>query len=134
MGNVFLVTGTVLVFVASLVHLLFFFMESVYWGRPEVWRRFGVQSQEQAELIRPMAFNQGFYNVFLAIGGGIGLLLIGTADWMQGGLVLCLFATASMLAAALVLVASSRKFLLAAIVQGLPPLLAIVFLVLALNG
>jgi putative membrane protein len=132
MASASLITASVLVFIASLVHLLFFFMESVFWRRPAVWRRFGVTTQEHAELLRPMAFNQGFYNVFLAVGGGIGLVLIGTGDWAQGGLVLCLFVMASMLAAAIVLIVSSPKFLRAAVLQGLPPLLAIVFLVIAI--
>lgn len=127
-----LITASVFVFIACLVHVLFFFMESVMWRRPSVWRRFGVRSQDDAELMRPMAFNQGFYNVFLAIGGGLGLVLIGTGDWMQGGIVLSLFAMGSMLAAAIVLVVSSPRFARAAILQGLPPLVAIVFLVLSI--
>ena len=41
--------------------------------------------QDQAELTRPLAFNQGFYNLFLAVGTFVGVVcvLTGTRD---GGL------------------------------------------------
>ena len=65
-----------LAFVAALIHVLFFYYESVTFGRPETWRRFGLQSQEQADVVRPMAYNQGFYNLFLALGIVVGLVLV----------------------------------------------------------
>lgn len=128
MNSALLIIGSVFVFIAAAIHLLIFFMESVFWSRPDVWKRFGLKSQEEADIVKPMAFNQGFYNVFLAIGAGIGLILLGSTAWAQGGLVLSLFATASMLLAAVVLVASSPKLIRAALIQGAAPLLAIVFL------
>ena len=61
------VFAQVLVALAAALHVLFFAMESVLFMRPAVHRRFGV-SREHAEVVRPMAFNQGFYNLFLAVG------------------------------------------------------------------
>jgi uncharacterized membrane protein len=58
--------------VAALVHVWFFALESVLIERPTVFRRFGLRSPEDAAIVRPMAFNQGFYNLFLAIGIVVG--------------------------------------------------------------
>ncbi len=46
---------------AALVHVWFFALESVLFERPTVFRRFGLRSAEEAAVVRPMAFNQGFY-------------------------------------------------------------------------
>ena len=126
--SAFVIIGSIFVFIAAVIHLLIFFMESVLWSRPAIWKRFGLRSQEEADIVKPMAFNQGFYNVFLAIGAGIGLILLASAEWAQGGLVLSLFATGSMLLAAVVLILSSPKLARAALIQGLAPLAAIVLL------
>src|SRR6266566_4483126 len=53
--------------VAGAVHVLIFAMESLWWTTPQVRARFR-QSPEQAEATRLFAFNQGFYNLFLALG------------------------------------------------------------------
>ena len=44
--------------------------------------RFGIRSAEDAAIVRPMAFNQGFYNLFLAIGivAGLGLVASGQVE------------------------------------------------------
>lgn len=131
MTSALLIAGSVFVLLGVAVHLMIFVLESVLWSRPAVWRAFGLRSQEQAEIIKPMAFNQGFYNLFLAIGAGAGLLMLGSAPWAQGGIVLTIFSAGSMLAAALVLIISSPKLARAAIVQGAAPAAGIVLLVLA---
>jgi putative membrane protein len=130
--DAFVIVGSVFVFVAAVIHLLIFFLESVLWSRPTTWKRFGVASQADAETLKPMAFNQGFYNVFLALGAGTGLVLLGSGSWAQAGVALALFSCLSMVLAAVVLVASSPKLLRAALIQGVAPLLAIVFLAAAL--
>ena len=132
MNSALLIAGSIFVFIAAVIHLLIFFMESVLWSRPATWKRFGLKSQEEADIVKPMAFNQGFYNVFLAVGAGIGLILLASAQWAQGGLVLSLFATGSMFLAALVLILSSPKLARAALIQGLAPLLAIILLSIGL--
>jgi putative membrane protein len=112
-----------------------FVLESVQWRRPRVWRRFGVASQEAADTIRPMAYNQGFYNLFLAIGTAIGLVLfaIGGADTVAdvAGRTLAMFCLGAMVAASLVLLNSGARYLSAALLQGTAPLLGFIFFLLA---
>ena len=134
MNGTFLVLGAIFTGIAALIHLAIFVLESVLWSRPAVWKRFGVRSQEDADVMRPMAYNQGFYNVFLALGAGIGIIMIGSEGVQEAGIALAIFALLSMLLASIVLVASNPRLLRAAMVQGLAPLLGIVFLVLALLG
>jgi putative membrane protein len=110
--------------VAALVHVWFFALESVLFTRPTVWRRFGVRSAEDAAVIRPMAFNQGFYNLFLAVGVVLGLLLVAAGNPIAGRAVV-VFACASMVAAGAVLVATDRRFAGAAAIQAVPPLIAL---------
>ena len=129
--TVFVILGSLFVFVAAVIHVLIFFMESITWSKPATWKRFGLTSQADADTVKPMAFNQGFYNLFLAIGVGIGLIMIGSN--VAGGVPIALFAAGSMVAAALVLLLSNRKLARAAIIQGAAPLLGIIFLVLALT-
>lgn len=130
MNTVFVILGSAFVFIAALIHVLIFFLESVLWSKPSTWKRFGLKTQAEADTVKPMAFNQGFYNLFLAIGVGIGLIMIGGN--IAGGVPIALFAAGSMVAASLVLLISSPKLARAAIIQGAAPLLGIIFLVLAL--
>lgn len=126
------VVGSVFVFIAAVIHLGFFALESVLWSRPSTWRQFGVRDQGDADVLRPMAYNQGFYNVFLALGAGIGLVLLGTGFSTEGGIAIAMFALASMVLAAVVLITSNPKMLRGALIQGAAPLLGLVFLVLSL--
>jgi putative membrane protein len=128
MNLVLLVIGIVFAALAALLHVYIFIMESVLWTRPSIWKRFGLKSQADAETIRPMALNQGFYNLFLAIGVFIGFFLLPHPGLHPAGVLLILFCCASMLAAALVLVISNRRMLRAAATQGLFPLLAVISL------
>ncbi len=110
---------------AALIHAWFFALESVLFERPNVFRRFGLRSAEDAALVRPMAFNQGYYNLFLAAGIVIGLVLT-FAGQQPAGRAIVLFACACMVGAGVVLGATSRRFLSAAAIQAGPPLLALV--------
>lgn len=130
--DIFVIIGSAFVFLAAVIHLVIFFMESILWSKPSVWKRFGLKTQQEADIVKPMAFNQGFYNVFLAIGAGIGLVMLGSASWAQGGIAIAIFACASMVLAALVLITSSPKLARAAALQGVAPLVGIVFLLLSL--
>ena len=51
--------------IAALMHVVFFAFESLLFRQPSVWRLF-TTSQEAADHMEPMAYNQGFYNLFLA--------------------------------------------------------------------
>lgn len=119
------VIAQVFALIAAALHVLFFYFESVTFTRPDVWRRFGVASQDQAEIVRPMAFNQGFYNLFLAVGIVVGLGLV-AAGHVAAGRAIVLFACACMVLAGVVLIATSRAMLRAALIQLVAPLLAIV--------
>ena len=132
MTTVFWVLGAVFAGLAALIHVYIFALESLLWSRPSTQRTFGVRDAHDAEVLRPMAYNQGFYNLFLALGAAIGLVLIATGSRADAGVAVALFALGSMLLAALVLVTSNRRMLRAALVQGVAPALGILFLVLGL--
>ena len=118
------VVASVFVGLAALLHVYIFWMESIAWTRPEIWRRFGVTDQAQADTTRPMAYNQGFYNLFLAVGAALGIVL-----WWSGtheaGKTLMLFCAGSMVLAATVLVTTGKGYLRAALAQGAVPLLGV---------
>jgi len=120
----------ILVALAALAHVLFFVMESVVFSRPDVYRRFGLRTAEDAALVRPMAYNQGFYNLFLAVGAITGLVLY-SAGQETAGTTAAVFACACMVGAGLVLFSTDRRFLPAAAVQMLAPLVAIVLIAAA---
>jgi len=105
---------------AGLIHVLFFCMESLWWTKPAVYRRFR-STEAQALMTRSLAFNQGFYNLFLAAGAQGGLGLIGGGH-PGAGMVLAAWSCACMLGAAVVLVASAPEMLRGALIQGVPPL------------
>jgi putative membrane protein len=81
--------------------------------------------------MRPMALNQGFYNLFLAIVTAVGIVFTATGSTVVGA-ALVLAGIGSMVAAALVLVISDPTKRDAALKQGLVPLLAIIALVVGL--
>jgi putative membrane protein len=110
--------------VAGLAHLLFFCEESLFFMRPGVHQRTFGLSLEQARTVRLFAFNQGFYNLFLAGGAFAGLAALALGREAEGRVLLA-FACGSMMAAAVVLVASKRAFWAGALVQGVPPALAL---------
>ncbi|MDO8475786.1 MAG: DUF1304 family protein [Candidatus Rokubacteria bacterium] len=106
--------------VAGILLVLFFCMESLWWTKPVVYRRFR-STETQAQTTKSLAFNQGFYNLYLAAGALGGLALIATGH-RQAGMILVAWNCASMLAAAVVLAASPPQMLRGALIQGLPPL------------
>ena len=106
---------------AGVIHVLIFCMESLWWTTPTVRARFR-QLPEQAQATKLFAFNQGFYNLFLAIGvfAGIALLLAGHR---VSGFTLVTWSCLSMLGAAIVLAASAPQLRRGALIQGAAPLL-----------
>ena len=113
--------------VAGGIHVLIFCMESLWWTTPGVRARFR-QAPEQAQATRLFAFNQGFYNLFLALGlfAGFALALSGHPF---AGLALATWSCLSMLGAAIVLAVSAPQMWRGALIQGAAPLL---FLLLGL--
>ena len=78
-----------------------------------------------------MAFNQGFYNLFLALGAGIGLALLGVNSTIAHTLIFA--SSLSMVGAGAVLFFSVKSSRRAAMIQAGPPLLGILFLLLGLS-
>ncbi|WP_327638692.1 DUF1304 domain-containing protein [Kribbella sp. NBC_00482] len=114
------VIAQIFVVVAGVFHVVVFAMESLLFRKPSTYRRFLVKDTE-VETARPWAFNQGFYNLFLAVGALGGLVWGG-----DKGHAIALFACACMAGAGIVLIASDRRMLRAAATQAVPPILALV--------
>jgi putative membrane protein len=114
---------------AALLHVYIWVLESFRWTEPATRKTFGV-SEADAPLLAPMAYNQGFYNLFLAIITVVGLALLGSQE--DVGRALALAGTGSMLGAALVLLTHDRAMARAAITQGTLPALAVLFLLLSM--
>ena len=129
------VAAAVCALAAALIHVYIFVLESILWLRPRTRATFGVESEQVAATTRELAYNQGFYNLFLAAGTVIGLVASRSPDAAAraAGIGVLLLATGSMVAAAIVLVTRNPAMARAAAVQGLAPLAAIALLV-ALGG
>jgi putative membrane protein len=125
-----IVAALVFAALAALLHVYIFVMESLTWTTPRTRKVFGTSAQE-AETTKMLAFNQGFYNLFLAIVTGVGVAAI-TMGHKQIGAALVFAGVGSMLAAAVVLLASSPDKARAAVTQGTFPLIAVALLVIAL--
>jgi putative membrane protein len=125
----------VLAGIAAALHVFFWSMESVTWKQPATWKRFGVESQADADTTASLAYNQGFYNLFLAVGAGIGIVLVAAYDGYceTVGWTLVISSCATMLAASLVLVSTGIAYARAAAIQGGPPALAIIVAVISLS-
>ena len=117
---------------AALLHVYIFVMESLSWTSPRTRAAFGT-STEEAETTKLLAFNQGFYNLFLAIVSGIGIAAVAMGHNAVGA-ALIFAGVGSMAAAATVLAVSAPDKARAAVTQGVFPVIAIVLLVLAANS
>jgi putative membrane protein len=124
-----LTAGLVFAALAALLHVYIFVMESLTWTSPRTRATFGTTAEE-AETTKLLAFNQGFYNLFLAIVSAIGIIAICLGHRAVGA-ALIFAGVGSMLAAAAVLLASSPDKARAAITQGAFPLVAVVLLAVA---
>jgi putative membrane protein len=125
------VAGYIFAGLAAAVHVYIFVLESILWTAPKTRATFGVKSEEEAIVTQPLAFNQGFYNLFLAILSVIGIVIAATGS-ASVGIALVLAGTGSMVAAGLVLILSSPDKARAAVVQMLFPAIAVVLLVIHL--
>ncbi len=133
----------ILAVLAALIHVFFFYLESIAWTKPSTWKTFGLGSQEEAEITKGLALNQGYYNLFLAIGVIVGvvlhtvgenttLALIDNAHSFYWGEAAIVFGLACMVGAALVLLISSKgKMARGAAIQGLLPLAALAIIAVA---
>ncbi|MFE3457956.1 DUF1304 domain-containing protein [Nocardiopsis aegyptia] len=127
-----LIIGLVFALVGALVHVYIFVLESVLWTTPRARSVFGT-SEASALATRELAFNQGFYNLFLAVAVVLGTVLVGTG-FTAAGAALVYAGAGSMVLAGTVLAVSSPAKLRAALIQLAPPLVGVVLLTLALVG
>ncbi|MBX0301209.1 DUF1304 domain-containing protein [Cryobacterium sp. 1639] len=124
------VIASVFIALAALLHVYIFLMESAWWTRPAIWRRFGLADQAEAETTKALAYNQGFYNLFLAVGGILGLALY-FGGLEQAGAALALFSTGSMVLAAVVLTTTGPGRVKSALTQGTLPLIGFILFLFA---
>lgn len=124
------IAGLVFAALAAALHVYIFVMESLTWTSSRTRATFGT-SAEEAQATKELAFNQGFYNLFLAMVSVVGIVAVGLGHNAVGA-ALVFAGVGSMLAAAVVLLTSSPDKARAAITQGVFPLIAVVLLVVAL--
>jgi putative membrane protein len=120
-----LIVACVFAGLAALVHVYIFVLESLRWEDPSTRRTFGT-TEDTAAITRSLAYNQGFYNLFLAVGTAVGIALVPSGQ--DPALALLLLSLGSMVAAATVLITSDRSKARAALVQALFPGLALLSL------
>lgn len=124
--------GLIVAALAAALHVYIFVMESFTWTSPRTRATFGTTAEE-AETTKLLAFNQGFYNLFLAVATVLGIVVIAMGHTAIGA-TLVFTGVGSMAAAAAVLFASARDKGRAALTQGALPLIAIVLLAVGLTG
>ncbi|MTG87582.1 DUF1304 family protein [Cellulosimicrobium sp. BIT-GX5] len=127
-----IVVGLVLAGVAAAIHGYVFVMESLTWTSPRTRATFGT-SPDEAAATKELAFNQGFYNLFLAVLVVLGIVLY-AADRQDVGLTLVVAGAGSMAAAGVVLLVSSPSKARAALVQLVPPALGVLAVVVGLTA
>src|SRR5246127_2953765 len=101
---------------AALLHVYIFTMESLTWTSKRPRAAFGTTAEE-AETTKLLAFNQGFYNLFLAIVTGVGIAAVALGHNGVG---------------AALIFAGVGSMARAALTQGLFPAIAVVLLVIGL--
>ncbi|ROZ62056.1 DUF1304 domain-containing protein [Kocuria soli] len=121
------VIGLILTGLAALIHVYIFYLESLAWTGPAARRTFGLPSAEFAESTKSLAFNQGFYNLFLAVAVFLGLVVMALGSTAVGA-TLIFTGAGSMVAAGLVLLMSDRTKTSAALKQLTLPLLGVIAL------
>ncbi len=110
--------------VAVLFHVMAFVMESFLFHRRDV-QVFMLGHPEPSPAVRLWAFNQGFYNLFLAAGPVAGLIAY-HGGHVQTGRALVIYGCAFMAACGVVLFASDRRLWRGMLGQSGPPLIALI--------
>jgi putative membrane protein len=118
--------GLVFAALAAVLHVYVWVLESFQWTAPRTRATFGTTAEE-AETTKLLAFNQGFYNLFLAVVTTVGIAFT-VVGGSGAGAALLFAGVGSMLAAAVVLLASAPDKARSAVVQGALPLVAVVLL------
>lgn len=113
------VVGLIFAALAALIHVYIFVLESIAWTGDTARRTFGIDS-DVAEVTKPLAFNQGFYNLLLSLEIAIGIIAF-AAGATAVGATLVFVGTGSMIVAGFVLLLSDRSKASAALKQLVPP-------------
>lgn len=127
-----LIAALVFAGLAALVHVYIFVLESLRWTAPSTRKSFGT-SVAQAEATKEMAFNQGFYNLFLALVTMVGLGAV-AGGHEDVGFALLFAGCGSMVLAGLVLLVFSPNKAKAALIQLSMPLVAIVLALIVVTS
>jgi putative membrane protein len=102
---------------AGVIHIGVFAMESLFFTRPGVQRTF-LGKEPLTPAVKLFAFNQGFYNLFLAL-GALGGVIAGNAS-------ITLFSCACIAGAGVVLLASQPRLWRGGLGQIVPAGIALV--------
>lgn len=116
------IAASIFALLAALLHIYIFYLEAFAWDKPSARKVFGPLSKEELDATRFMAYNQGVYNLMLAIVTIAGLLLSSTALILAGVL--------SMIGAAAALAFKSSAHRGAAAKQSFLAILATIFIIL----
>jgi len=119
-----LTVALVLAGLAALLHVYIFWLEALAFDT--AGRKAFAVSADDAAVMKPWAYNQGFYNLILAIGTAVGIAMAGSNR--DAGVALVVLGTGSMVAAAIVLLTSDPSKARGAVVQGTFPALALISL------
>ena len=114
--------GIIFALGAAALHVVIFYLESFAWTSDGALKAFNM-TKEEAESTEKIAFNQGFYNLFLAIEVFVGVFLMANRNPL--GKALVTFAVCSMEFAAILLFVTSPDKRSAAIKQAIFPLMAL---------
>ena len=125
-----IIAASIAAIAAGALHVFIFVLESILWDSDFTRTTFSIADPEESRATRSMAFNQGFYNLFLALMAIAGAILALTGG-TDTGVALIVAGTASMSAAAVVLLASDPTKRTAALTQLSLPLLTLVLLFVA---
>lgn len=121
-----LIASLVFIGIAALIHGYIFILESFLWMRPATMKKFSLTSPEAAQT-KLLAFNQGFYNLFIGVMAALGVVLIAANEPVIGH-TLILAGAGSMVLAGLVLICSDRTKARAGLTQLAAPLIGLLLL------
>lgn len=111
---------------SGLIHVLFFYMESIAWLEPNIYEAFQVATLADAEVLNVYVKNQGYYNLFLALGMFVGLATLARSQVVAKTLIG--YISAVMFGAAVVLLLTIPEMIVGVCLQGIPAAITLVAL------
>ena len=73
MSAIMSLVALIFIGLAALLHVFIFYLEAFAWASPTARNIFGHATEEELAITRFFAYNQGVYNLMLAIVAGIGI-------------------------------------------------------------